>query len=154
MHPPKFLDPFLQDQATFNFSGNSLLKVKFPGHIVGASLRFDLHMPADWSARSRIQFQILGSAVVLLILNSKYPIPGFDRMEVSVFDPSPIFIRMPTFTSLPQLQPNLMIDRTESFLSHHVPVIVCPSSNYRVEHLNHVFLLGRFVLFQNFPYLY
>ena len=114
---PKTLDPFWYVRVFFNFVELSFLKVGLPGHIIGTSFGFDLHMPTNRSARRRVQFQLLGLAVTLLGHDSKNPMSGLNSIKVPVLDPSPTLVRVPAFTPLPQLQPNLMIDRTESFLA-------------------------------------
>jgi hypothetical protein len=91
-------------------------------------------MPSDANVAVKTQH--------LSIVGSESPAVIPKSSEVFAFDPSLSLVWMPRFRPIPEPVKHVIIRFAEDFACNRGSIIIAPSANYWIEHINH-FLLSR-----------
>ncbi len=125
---PERKQPAFSSERCLHADIETFLKVAFPRWVIWVGFPLDFDVPCDRHAVSSREVPCL-----FTICSEKYPVIASAGLEV--------FLRFPCvgFTRVSSVDPSLecLIDRliygAEGFLADHMPVIVRPSSNDRIE---------------------
>ena len=123
----------LQHVSPFAF-----LEVGFIGGIVRVSFAFDLDVPFDGSALGVVQPNFSWPSFVIAGFTEEGPVTIPASVKVFRFEPARAFVRVPSSCPLPQTGEDGVIDASERAFAHHVPMIVRPTTNFRVELIDQV----------------
>ena len=112
------------------------------------SISLDFEVPPNWSIRFE---QEPDHFSLFLILSGKHPFPVALGFEIFLRNPKSTLVRMSSFCPLPKHEPDRMINSSKGFLRDHMAMIVCPTPQNRIQHLDKVYLPDRFVCLDDFP---
>jgi len=104
-------------------------EVGFIGWIVRVSFAFDF----DGSALGVVQPDFSWLSFVIAGFTEEGPVTIPAPVEVFRFEPSRAFVRVPSSCPLPQTREDVAIHVSKRAFAHHVPMIVRPIANLRVE---------------------
>lgn len=118
-----------------SFETQSGLKISVPLWIERIRLCLDFEMPPDWSLDCIVQPHPFGDHQSLPALNrcSKRPVPTPDGVPVAASNPTHRLLAMAAFCPEPERFPDRAIHPLERACRRDMPMIVNPTSDYRVE---------------------
>src|ERR1700740_1308347 len=111
----------------------AFFEVGFIGWIVRVSFAFYLDMSFDGSAHGVVQPDFIWPSFVIAGFAEEGPIPIPTPVKVLRFDPAGAFIRVPSSCPSPQTREDHEINASECAFTHHVPMIVRPTTNLWIE---------------------
>ncbi len=143
------------DEPVFPFQGvcyvnvETFFIVRFPFWVIGIGLCFDFSVSFDWYAGGLCQ------VVDLTILFSREdPIVSTRGLEVFLRDPVVGFLWVSSFHPLSQSSIDRVVYSMKNVCAHDVLMILCPSSNDRIEHQDQSASRERLVLLDDVPDLF
>src|SRR6266481_2916907 len=116
----------------------AFFEVGFIGWIVRVSFAFYLDVSFDGSALGVVQPNFLWPSLVIAGFTEEHPIAVPTPFKVFQVDPALGLVRMPSSCPLPQIREDGVIHASKYAFAHHVPMIVCPTANLRVELIDQV----------------
>src|SRR5260370_10460106 len=146
---PEMEAPAFYFQGICNVSVQALFIVGFPFWIVGVSLAFDLCMSFD-----RHTGRICEVVFLPILLSVEDPVLPFVGLEVLLRDPFIGFVWVSSFHSPSEPSVDRVVYGTKHVCTYYMLIILCPTSNDRVEHENDSSCRQRFVLLDDFPDLF
>jgi hypothetical protein len=111
----------------------ALLEVGFPGWIVWVRFAFNLNMPFDGCAASALQPYLDRLPIAVKYFSEETPVETFMPLEVFLFEPAWRFSWVFSADPSPQCMEDDMIHMFERAAARHVPMIVSPTPDLRVE---------------------
>jgi len=121
-----------------HMSAFSIFEVGFIRGIVRVGFAFDLDVSLDGSAVGVVQPDFIGLSFVIAGFTEERPVTVPTSRKVFRFEPAWVFVRVPSSCPLPQTGEDGMIDACERAFTHHVPVIVGPTADHRVERIDQI----------------
>lgn len=117
-----------------HFAVKPLLKVGFPSGVKRVGGRLDLDVTHNWDACQWHKINRLHLAFsVALDVTRKVPASLTVRRKVTLANPCRGFLRVTTTRPSPEHEEYLSLNRDENPLADHMPMIVRPTPNHRVE---------------------
>ena len=113
-------------------------EVGFIGWIVRVRFAFNLDVSFDGSALGEVQPNFIWPSFVIAGFTEEGPVTIPAPVKVFRFEPARAFVRVPSSCPLPQTREEGVIDASECAFAHHVPMIVRPTANLRVELIDQV----------------
>ena len=113
-------------------------EVGFIGWIVRVGFAFDLDVPFDGSALGVVEPDFLWLSFVIAGFTEEGPVTVPALSKIFRFEPVRVFVRVPSSCPLPQTREEGVINASERAFAHHVPMIVRPTANLRVELIDQV----------------
>jgi hypothetical protein len=139
--------PSTMTQLLFHFLQFTLLIIEFPLWIVRVCVGSYFDMSLDGYIgeldKTVTFYYLLFTVYFVLFAPNECPLPTFDSLEVSVFDPSQIFIGMTPFSPSPHHFPDLRVRVCEDLFTDHVSVVITPPSDNFIEFVYQHPLWGR-----------
>ena len=111
----------------------AFFEVGFIGWIVRVSFAFNLDVSFDGSALGVVQPDFSWPSFVIADFTEEGPVTVPTPLKVFRFDPARGLVRVSFSCPLPQTREDGVIDASEDAFAHHVPMIVRPTANLRVE---------------------
>jgi hypothetical protein len=111
----------------------AFLEVGFIGWIVRVSFAFNLDVSFDGSALGVVQPDFISPSFVIAGFTEEGPVTIPAPVKVFRFEPARAFVRVPSSCPLPQTREDVEIHVSKRVFAHHVPMIVRPTTNLRVE---------------------
>src|SRR6266404_6404078 len=111
----------------------AFFEVGFIGWIVRVRFAFDLDVPFDGSALGVVQPDFSWPSFVIAGFTEEGPVTIPASVKVFRFEPARAFVRVPSSCPLPQTREDVAIHVSKRAFAHHVPMIVRPTANLRVE---------------------
>jgi hypothetical protein len=122
-----------QHMSTF-----SIFEVGFIRGIVRVGFAFDLDVSLDGSALGVVQPDFIWPSLVIADFTEEGPVAIPTSLKVFQFEPVWVFVRVPSSCPLPQTGEDGVIDAAERAFTHHMPVIVSPTTDHRVERIDQI----------------
>ena len=116
----------------------AFFEVGFIGWIVRVSFAFDLDVPFDGSALGVVQPDFIWPSFVIAGFTEEGPVTIPAPVKVFRFEPARAFVRVLSSCPLPQTREDVAIHASKRVFAHHVPMIVCPTANFRVELIDQI----------------
>ena len=116
----------------------TFFEVGFIGWIVRVSFAFDLDVSFDGSALGVVQPDSSWPSFVIAGFPEEGPVTVPTPFKVFRFDPARGLVRVPFSCPLPQTREEGVIDASEDAFAHHMPMIVRPTANLRVELIDQI----------------
>src|SRR5258708_7652925 len=116
----------------------AFFEVGFMGRIVGISGALDLDVPFNGRATGEQQSHFARFAFVVTRLPKEGPVVPSVLLKVFLSEPVGRFFRVPSPGPLPQTNEDGAINACKDAFTHHVPVIVGPTSYFGVEPINQI----------------
>jgi len=123
----------LQHVSPFAF-----FEVGFIGWIVRVRFAFNLDVSFDGSALGVVQPDFIWPSFVIAGFTEEGPVTIPSPVKVFRFDPARAFVRVSSSCPFPQTREEGVINASERAFAHHVPMIVRPTANLRVELIDQV----------------
>ena len=111
----------------------AFFEVGFIGWIVWVSFAFDLDVSIDGSALGVEKPKFIWPSLVVAGFTEEGPIAVLTPFKVFRFEPARGLVRVPSPCPLPQTREDGAIHASKRAFAHHVPMIVRPTANLRVE---------------------
>ena len=111
----------------------AFFEVGFIGWIVRVGFAFYLDVSFDGSALGVVQPDFIWPSFVIADFTEEGPIAGLTPFKVFRFEPARGLVRVPSPCPLPQTREDGAIHASKRAFAHHVPMIVRPAANLRVE---------------------
>jgi len=111
----------------------AFFEVGFIGWIVRVSFALYLDVPFDGSALGVVQPDFLWPSLVITGFTEEGPITVFTPFKVFRFEPARGLVRVPSPCPLQQTREDGAVHASKRAFAHHVPMIVRPTTNLRVE---------------------
>ena len=111
----------------------AFLEVGLVGRVVRVRFAFDLVVSFDGCAASAVQPELTGLPVVVTYFTEERPITSPMLPKVSLLEPVRGLLRVPSPCPLPYTTKDNGVNVFKSMLTHHVPMIVGPTTNLWVE---------------------
>ncbi len=111
----------------------STVIIFFPGRVIGVRLPTNLDMPCDRHFSQELEVDRSHALMPSLDLTVEAPLLLTHRMVVAFLDPFNPLLRVSSFGPPPQTVEDGAVHALKGGLAHHVPVIVRPSPQDRVE---------------------
>lgn len=116
----------------------AFFEVGFIGWIVRVSFAFDLDVSFDGSALGVVQPDFSWPSFVIAGFTEEGPVTIPTPIKVFRFEPARTFVRVPSSCPLPQAREDVAIHVSKRVFAHHVPMIVRPTANFRVELIDQI----------------
>ena len=116
----------------------AFFEVGFIGWIVRVSFAFNLDVSFDGSALGVVQPDFSRPSFVIAGFAEEGPVPIPAPVKVFRFEPARAFVRVSSLCPFPQTREEGVINASERAFAHHVPMIVCPTANLRVELIDQI----------------
>ena len=116
----------------------AFFEVGFIGWIVRVSFAFNLDVSFDGSALGVVQPDFSRPSFVIAGFTEEGPIAVLTPFKVFWFEPARGLVRVPSPCPLPQTREDGAIHASKRAFAHHVPMIVRPTANLRVELIDQV----------------
>ena len=116
----------------------AFFEVGFIGWIVRVSFAFNLDVSLDGSALGVVQPDFGQPSFVIAGFTEEGPVPIPTLVKVFRFEPARAFVRVPSSCPLPQTREDVAIHVSKRVFAHHVPMIVRPTANFRVELIDQI----------------
>jgi len=116
----------------------AFFEVGFIGWIVRVSFAFNLDVSFDGSALGVVQPNFLWPSGVIAGFTEEGPVPIPTPVKVFRFEPARALVRVSSSCPSPQTREEGVINASERAFAHHVPMIVRPTANLRVELIDQV----------------
>ena len=116
----------------------AFFEVGFIGWIVRVSFAFYLDVSFDGSARGVVQPDFGRPCFVIAGFTEEGPVTIPAPVKVFRFEPARAFVGVPSSCPLPQTREDVVIHVSERVFAHHVPMIVRPTTNLRVELIDQI----------------
>ncbi len=113
-------------------------EVGFIGRIVRVSFAFNLDVSFDGSALGVVQPDFIWPSFVIAGFTEEGPVTVLTPFKVFRFDPARGFVQVPSSCPLPQTREDVAIHVSKRVFAHHVPMIVRPTANFRVELIDQI----------------
>ena len=138
-------------RPTLSGTATPSVKVRAPLRIKGICGPANEDMPLDvqGARREYVDFPFL--AIGTLFGSSEHPMSTAAGGEVLLLNPTPAFVRVPSFGPAPQRFPDLMVHVCQDGTTDHPPVIVRPTPYAGVQHLYQSDGCNRGVLLDELP---
>src|SRR6266481_689172 len=120
-------------QGPGHLHAQAFLEVRFPTGVVRIGFSFDFGMPFDRYAGGGQELDGVNDPFAPNNRPLEDPMSPTDGAEVFVLDPSPGFLGMPPLRPLPQSSKDRVVHLRKGSLARHMPMIVRPSPDNRVE---------------------
>src|ERR1700722_5832800 len=119
-------------------SSFAFFEVGFTGGIVRVSFAFDLDVSFDGSALGVVQPDFSWPSFVIASFTEKGPVTIPTPVKIFRLDPARAFVRVPSSCQLPQTREDVAIHVSKRAFAYHVPMIVRPTANFRVELIDQI----------------
>jgi len=116
----------------------AVLEVGLVGRVVRVRFAFDLDVSFDGCAASAVQPELTGLPVVVTYFTEERPVASPMLPKVSLLEPVRGLLRVPSPCPLPYTTKDNGVNVFKSMLTHHVPMIVGPTTNLWVECTNQI----------------
>ena len=116
----------------------AFFEVGFIGRIVRVRFALDLDVSFDGSALGVVQPDFIWPSLVIAGFTEEGPITVPTPFKVFRFDPARGLVRVPSSCPLPQTREDVAIHAFKRAFTHHVPMIVGPTANLRVELIDQI----------------
>jgi hypothetical protein len=116
----------------------AVFEVGFIGWIVRVGFAFDLDMSFDGSALGVVQPDSIWPSFVIAGFTEEGPVTIPAPVKVFRFEPARAFVGVPSSCPLPQTREDVAIHVSKRVFAHHVPMIVRPTANLRVELIDQI----------------
>ena len=116
----------------------AFFEVGFIGWIVRVGFAFNLDVSLDGSALGVVQPDFSRPSFVIAGFTEEGPITIPAPVKVFRFEPARAFVRVPSSCPLPQTREDVAIHVSKRVFAHHVPMIVRPTANFRVELIDQI----------------
>src|SRR5260370_12103136 len=116
----------------------AFFEVGFIGWIVRVGFAFNLDVSFDGSALGVEKPKFIWPSLVIAGFTEEGPVPSPTLVKVFRFEPARGLVRVPSSCPLPQTREDGAIHASKGAFAHHVPMIVRPTANLRVELTDHV----------------
>src|SRR5258708_12570710 len=146
---PEMDEPAFSLQGICNVSVQALFIVGFPFWIVGVGLAFDLCMSFD-----RHTGRICEVVLLAILRCVEDPVLPFVGLEVLLRDSFIGFVWVSSFHPPSEPSVDRVVYGTKHVCTYYMLMILCPTSNDRVEHENESSRRQRLVLLDDFPDLF
>src|SRR5579859_5258180 len=111
----------------------AFFEVGFIGWIVRVGFAFDLDVSFDGSALGVVQPDFIWPSLVITGFTEEGPITVLTPFKVFRFEPARGLVRVPPPCPLQQTREDSAVHASKRAFAHHVPMIVRPTTNLRVE---------------------
>ena len=111
----------------------AFFEVGFMGWIVRVSFAFYLDVSFDGSALGVVQPDFIWPSFVIAGFAEEGPVPIPTPVKVFRFDPARGFVWVPSSCPSPQTREDDEINASERAFTHHVPMIIRPTTTLWVE---------------------
>ena len=116
----------------------AFFEVSFMGQIVGISGALDLNVSLNGRATGEQQSHFARFALVVTRLPKEGPVVPSVLLKVFLSEPAGRFCRVPSPGPLPQTNEDGAVNACKDAFTHHVPVIVGPTSYFGVEPIDQI----------------
>ncbi len=116
----------------------AFFEVGFIGWVVRVRFALNLDLSFDGSALGVVQPDFIWPSFVIAGFSEEGPIAAPTPFKVFRFDPARGLVRVPSLCPLPQIREDGVIHASKCAFTHHVPMIVRPTANLRVELIDQV----------------
>src|SRR6202795_3575646 len=116
----------------------AFFEVGFIGWIVRVGFAFYLDVSFDGSALGVVQPDFIWPSFVIAGFTEEGPVTVPAPFKVFLFEPARAFVRVPSSCPSPQTREDGVIDASERAFAHHVPMIIRPTANLRVESIDQI----------------
>jgi hypothetical protein len=116
----------------------AFFEVGFIGWIVRVSFAFDLDVSFDGSALGVVQPDFSWPSFVIASFTEEGPVTIPTPVKIFRFEPARAFVRVPSSCPLPQTREDVAIHVSKRAFAYHVPMIVRPTANFRVELIDQI----------------
>jgi hypothetical protein len=116
----------------------AFFEVGFIGWIVRVRFAFNLDVSFDGSALGVVQPDFSRPSFVIAGFTEEGPVTIPTPVKVFRFEPARAFVRVSSSCPLPQTREDVVIHVSERVFAHHVPMIVRPTANFRVELIDQI----------------
>src|SRR5215472_6413444 len=116
----------------------AFFEVGFIGWIVRVRFAFNLDVSFDGSALGVVQPDFIWPSFVIAGFTEEGPVTIPAPVKVFRLEPARAFVRVSSSCPFPQTREEGVIDASECAFAHHVPMIVRPTANLRVELIDQV----------------
>ena len=116
----------------------AFFEVGFIGWIVRVGFAFNLDVSFDGSALGVEKPKFIWPSLVIAGFTEEGPIAVPTPFKVFRFEPARGLVRVPSSCPLPQAREDVVIHASKNAFTHHVPMIVRPTTNFRVELIDQV----------------
>ena len=116
----------------------AFFEVGFIGWIVRVGFAFHLDVSFDGSALGVGKPKFIWPSLVIAGFTEEGPIAVLTPVKVFRFEPARGLVRVPSPCPLPQTREDGAIHASKRAFAHHVPMIVRPTANLRVELIDQV----------------
>ena len=123
----------LQHVSPFAF-----LEVGFIGWIVRVSFAFDLDVSFDGSALGVVQPDFSWPSFVIASFTEEGPVTIPTPVKIFRVEPARAFVRVSSSCPLPQTREDVAIHVSKRAFAYHVPMIIRPTANFRVELIDQI----------------
>src|SRR5258708_16621369 len=146
---PEMDKPVFPFQGVYYVSVEPFFIVGFPFRVVGVCLTFDLSMSFDRHTGCVCEVIFLP-----ILLSIEDPVVPFVGLEVFLRDPLVGFVWVSSFHPPSESSVDRVVYGTKHVCTYYILMILCPTSNDRVEHENESSRRQRLVLLDDFPDLF
>src|SRR5712672_2581746 len=116
----------------------AFLEVGFIRWIVRVSFAFNLDVSFDGSAFGVVQPDFIWPSFVITRFTEEGPVTVPAPVKVFRFEPARAFVRVSSSCPLPQTREDVAIHVSKRVFAYHVPMIVRPTANFRVELIDQI----------------
>src|SRR6202140_4513276 len=116
----------------------AFFEVGFIGWIVWVGFAFNLDVSFDGSALGVVQPDFSRPSFVIAGFTEEGPIAVLTPVKVFWFEPARGLVRVSSSCPLPQTREDGAIHASKRAFAHHVPMIVRPTANFRVELIDQI----------------
>src|ERR1700724_2311677 len=104
--------------------------------VTRVSFALDLDVSFDGSALGVVQPDFIWPSFVIADFTEEGPVTIPAPVKVFRFEPARAFVWVPSSCPLPQTREDVEIHVSKRVFAHHVPMIVRPTANFRVDQSN------------------
>jgi len=120
-------------KVIYHFRAKALFKVNFPLWVVRIGSAFDFRVPFDLHTGCVDESNFFALTAFVFRLTRKDPFRFAVAMEIFIGYPPTVLLWVSSLCPAPQCLEDCVVHRTEGLTAHHMPVVVSPSANNRVE---------------------
>ena len=120
-------------QVVFHLYAEAPLQIEFPCWVIRIAVPLDFDVTFDGSRISQTD-EVFVLLTILISAFAKEPPTLFaDRTKVFIFDPPVSFVGVSSACPSPQRLEDGGVHIDKGFMADDVSVVICPSSNFRIE---------------------